>query len=158
LASSNISFTDQGALISVSWSKTIQFQNRTLTIPLPFMPASPLCPSTALWLSTQQATPRGVSPFQYPVCSGLSFLTYSRFLQTLKTLLSQLGINPDHYSGHSFRRGGASFALEAGANPELVQAQGDWRSEAYKLYIDPSLSARRQVAALMAAAVSNLSS
>jgi hypothetical protein len=153
----NISFTNQGALISVSWSKTIQYQNRTLTIPLPFMPASPLCPSTALWLSIQQSTPQGVSPFQYHSVSGLTFLTYPHFLHLLKSFLQQLGINPGYYSGHSFRRGGASFALQAGANPELVQAQGDWRSEAYKLYIDPSLEARRQVASLMTVAIQNLS-
>lgn len=33
-------------------------------------------------------------------------------------------------SGHSFRRGGASFALACGVSTDLIQSQGDWRSDA----------------------------
>ncbi|CAC5393969.1 unnamed protein product [Mytilus coruscus] len=55
------------------------------------------------------------------------------------------GINSSQYSGHSFRRGGASFALECGLPGEVIQAHGDWRSDAYKAYLDPSLSYRHQV-------------
>ncbi|CAC5355478.1 unnamed protein product [Mytilus coruscus] len=75
----------------------------------------------------------------------LTPLTYSKFLSRLKQSLSHIGINPDKYSGHSFRRGGASFALECGIPTELIQSQGDWKSDAYKRYIDPSLDHRHVV-------------
>jgi hypothetical protein len=64
----------------------------------------------------------------------------------LKACLTQLGIDPTKYSGHSFRRGGASFALECGLPPDLIKAQGDWKSDAYHSYLDPSFSYRTQVA------------
>ncbi|CAC5425464.1 unnamed protein product [Mytilus coruscus] len=75
----------------------------------------------------------------------LTPLTYSKFLSRLKHSLSHIGINPDQYSGHSLRRGGASFALECGIPTELIHSQGDWKSDAYKRYIDPSLDHRHVV-------------
>ena len=33
--------------------------------------------------------------------------------------------------GHSFRRGGATFVLEAKVPSELIKAEGDWRSDCY---------------------------
>ena len=33
---------------------------------------------------------------------------------------------PTQYLGHSFRRGGATFALECGVAPDLIKSQGDW--------------------------------
>jgi hypothetical protein len=153
LTRDNVSFNGGGAVISVSWSKTIQYQNRTLTIPLPFIPSSPLCPSTALWLSMSASNPNLLSPFQYQSHGSYHILSYPSFVSLLRSFLDRLGYPSSLYSGHSFRRGGASFALESGASSELVQTQGDWRSDVYKLYIDPSFQARVQVASLMSKAI-----
>ena len=49
LARQNISFTADGAIISVTWSKTIQFGQRKLSIPLPHIPMSKFCPSCAFY-------------------------------------------------------------------------------------------------------------
>lgn len=49
--------------------------------------------------------------------------------------------------------GGASFALQCGLPPDLIQTQGDWRSEVYKTYLDPSLSFRQQVATTLGQAI-----
>ena len=40
------------------------------------------------------------------------------------------------YAGHSFRRGGATALIAAGATAAMVQAHGRWSSEAYRLYFD----------------------
>ena len=157
LSRHNISFNIEGAVIKVTWSKTIQYRDRTLLIPLPFIPASRLCPSTALWLSLKQGTQSHLSPFQYFQGSTHKFLTYPTFCSHLRLCLDRLGFDSNRYSGHSFRRGGATFALESGAPPDLVQAQGDWRSDAYKLYIDPSFQGRKAVADIMAKAAQALS-
>jgi hypothetical protein len=53
-----------------------------------------------------------------------------------RALLAQLGHNPDAYSGHSFRKGGASSLAAAGVAPYTIQAMGRWASDCYKLYID----------------------
>ena len=36
------------ALVTVNWTKTLQYQERILTVPIPRIPGSPLCPVTAL--------------------------------------------------------------------------------------------------------------
>lgn len=44
------------------------------------------------------------------------------------------------FSGHSFRRGAATAAAEAGFTEYEIQLLGRWRSDAYKLYIESSRS------------------
>jgi integrase len=153
LSRHNITFSQQGAIINVQWSKTIQYQDRVLSIPLAFTPSSSLCPSSALWLAMSQSLSSHQSPFHYSLHGSPNILVYPVFLQFLKQCLDALGFPSSRYSGHSFRRGGATFALESGVPADYVQTQGDWRSDAYKVYIDPSLTARMQVAGAMARAI-----
>jgi hypothetical protein len=40
------------------------------------------------------------------------------------------------FSGHNFRRGGATFAHRMGVSPLLIKLMGDWSSDAYMTYID----------------------
>ena len=68
--------------------------------------------------------------------------------QNQKTALHELGSRPLNYSGHSFRRGGATFAFHGGAPVELISLQGDWSSETVLLYIAQSLESRLSVAHL----------
>jgi len=151
----NLHFSSTGVIINVTWSKTIQYKDRVLNIPLPFIPSSKMCPSTALWLSARQGDPTLGSPFQF-FDGKWRMLTYPAFCTFLRSCLDALGLESKNYSGHSFRRGGATFALESGVSPDLVQTQGDWRSDAYKVYIDPSLEGRKLVADTMAKAVQAL--
>ena len=39
-----------------------------------------------------------------------------------------------YYTGHSFRRGGATFAFRCGVPASLIKLQGDWHSDTYLLY------------------------
>ena len=50
-------------------------------------------------------------------------------------------------SGHFFCRGGTSWAFSMGIPGELIQVFGDWRSDAYKCYLDisPYLPLKLQV-------------
>ena len=52
----------------------------------------------------------------------------------LRQILTSLGIK-GYYSGHSFRRGAATSAREAGLSSDKVQLLGRWKSDAYRLYI-----------------------
>ena len=65
----------------------------------------------------------------------------------LRECLKALGYPADKYSGHSFRRGGASFALQCGLPTDLIKLQGDWSSNAYERYLEPSFELRKQVTA-----------
>lgn len=113
LCVSDVQFGPQGAVLSVRWSKTIQYRQRTLQIPLPHIAGSPFCPSSALMLCTSLAPKRNnpLPLFSFPTPQGTQPITYAAFITHLRLCLRKLGFNPSLYSGHSFRRGGG------GGNP-----------------------------------------
>ena len=63
------------------------------------------------------------------------FLDYSTFSKTLTKVLKSCGYDADDYSGHSLRRGGATFAYKLGLPPKLLKLQGDWRSDCWERYV-----------------------
>ena len=66
--------------------------------------------------------------------SLVSFISY---------LLHQVGIDPSHYSGHSFRIGGATSASLAGLTDYEIKLLGRWNSDFYQRYtLSPSVVAR----------------
>ena len=107
-----------------------------LEIPLPLIPGSPLCPVTALkqYLNSVQLSPQ--SPLFVSQSQGsyrpILAHQYSAFI---KKSLSAIGLNPAHYSSHSFRRGGATFAFSNRAPTDFIKSQGDWASDAYLVYL-----------------------
>ena len=156
LARENIKFHSRGVCLQLRKTKTIQFSERMLEIPLPRVTNSPLCPSQALLLNFKQV-PAISSPspaFLYYVQGRPLALTYPVFLKMLKHYIGRLGFDCTQYSGHSFRRGGASFALECGVPADIIQSQGDWKSDAYKAYLDPSFAHRQQIMNKFAAVLS----
>jgi integrase len=131
-----------GIEIKVKWSKTLQYRERSLSVPIPFIPGNKLCPATAViraFKLSREAHASGPA-FVFPVLHGLVALCYPRFISMLRDFLVRLGLNPKQYAGHSFRRGGATFALQAGIPIDVIMTQGDWKSDAYKAYIDVPLS------------------
>jgi hypothetical protein len=50
------------------------------------------------------------------------------FRQDMKELLVSFEIDPDKYSGHSLRRGGATLVFQLGVHPMYVMILGDWSS------------------------------
>ena len=151
LCVSDVRFSPTGAILSVRWSKTIQYRQRTLHIPLPHIKGSPFCPSSALLLCTS-ILPKAAGPlplFSYPTKKGAQPITYSMFITHLRLCLRKLGLNPSLYSGHSFRRRGASFALQCGIPAEWIKLQGDWSSDTYQRYLDPAFDLRLRLATAM---------
>ena len=72
LCRSDIQLGTSGAVISVRWSKTIEFKQKTLYVPLSRIAESPCCPTTALLL-TLTRLPRSSGPiplFCYPSPNG----------------------------------------------------------------------------------------
>ena len=156
---SDVHFKTFGAVLSVRWSKTIQFKQRVLHVPLPRIKGSPFCPSQALMICLSQlpVTKNPIPLFCYPYKNQDKPLTHSMFVSHLRACLVKLGINPSLISGHSFRRGGASFSMQCGIPSELIKLQGDWNSNAYERYLDPSFSMRVQLASSLGRAFSQMS-
>jgi hypothetical protein len=127
-------------LVKFSWTKTIQFGQRVLIMPLLSMTDSSLCPVKA-FLNMIELVPGSPSDAVFLLVDNGKTrpLTYGVFQSTLRRLLGGIVENPSDYSSHSFRRGGASWAFHSGVTSELIQLAGDWRSDAYKLYLQYSL-------------------
>lgn len=139
-------------LVFVGWSKTNQFGSRDLVVPIP----SNTDPALDLYRHMNSLFSRisvsGNRPaFSY---SREKFVSYTTFTTRLKSLLSASGIDPRHYSGHSFRRGGASYLHSLGATPLEIQACGDWQTLVFTRYLHLSLEERWSSQQLMAEAIS----
>jgi hypothetical protein len=63
-------------------------------------------------------------------------LTHHMFMSMLRKCLLEIGVDASLYSGHSFRRGGATFAFRLGIHPLDIKRMGDWSSDAYMLYVE----------------------
>ena len=70
-----------------------------------------------------------------PTGGGFRPLSPGRFISILKSHLSGLGFAPNNFSGHSFRRGAATWALSRGLPGEVIKILGDWKSDAYLAYL-----------------------
>ncbi len=151
LARGSIHISAHGLLLTLVWSKTIQSGGRSLQIPLSAIPGSPLCPLAAYrsMISRFPATP-GDPAFLLPSPTGFRPLTKPVFVYILRACLKARGYPHKSYSGHSFRRGGASTAFRAGVRGELVKLQGDWKSDAYLRYLHTPLEDRWGVSRSMA--------
>jgi hypothetical protein len=143
--------------IRVGHSKVNQFGVRFHWVPLVAIPGSPLCPVRAvmdalaidsglsadspmfLWRTTDLAPSRP--------------MTHTNFVGRFKRLVKECGLDWTKYSGHSFRRGGATFAFNLGANPELIKYLGDWASEAYQRYQELSPNMRLALPIAMSEAI-----
>lgn len=128
-----------GVFARVKWSKTIQFKDRIVLSPLPLLNDHPLCPVSAL-ITALEVFPN--SPLSAPLflvpdkSASATPLLYRQFINYLHTKLTSLGFQAKSYSGHSFRRGGASWALAQGIPKELIKVLGDWKSDAVDNYFE----------------------
>ena len=138
--------------IHVTFSKTIQFCQRDLYIPIPSNshPALDLYGHMEKLLDTIDAPPSSPA-FSY---SRQKFITYRDFTVRLKSLLSRAGLSPHLYSGHSFRRGGATFLHKVGGSILQIQSAGDWSSQCFTRYLYLSTEERLKAQHLISDALS----
>lgn len=134
-------------LVNFNWSKTIQFGERSLQIPLVRNTSSPLCPFTAyVSMCDKFIVPDSASAFVVKKNGVLKPVTYNMFNAFLKKCITSIGLDAGKFSTHSFRRGGATWAFKCGVPSDLIQLQGDWKSSAYKLYLRYGLNEKLIVA------------
>nr|QBH67571.1 hypothetical protein UEMT_2037 [Ustilago esculenta] len=71
-------------------------------------------------------------------------LPFSRgvFTRTLCQCLLACDISPADYSGHSFRRGAATWAAANGVDDDTIRRLGRWKSDCFWRYINKSASDR----------------
>ena len=131
---------DLGYVVELNWSKTLQFREHKLHVPLPFT-YQDLCPAMALEVLLLRHKLHGSNPDSPLLCSNFSkALNYKTFITRVNVILAQH--NFDKISGHSFRRGGATWAFRAGLSGTMIQELGFWKSSAYLRYLEPNMASK----------------
>ena len=135
-------------LIYVNFSKTNQYMKESHVIPVPANsdPALDLFRHMERLYSTVDA-PETAPAFSH---SKTSFINHRSYTVRLKALLLKAGLDPALYSGHSFRRGGASYLYSIGGTTLMVQTLGDWSSQVFTRYLHLSIDDRLAAQELIA--------
>ena len=79
----------------------------------------------------------------FPVQTESKRMSASTPRWRLRPWPDQVGVeNPTLYGFHSLRAGGATEAARAGVHERDIKAHGNWKSDAVRVYIRPSLEDR----------------
>ena len=143
----------QNVLIYVNFSKTNQYQRSFHVIPIP----ANTDPALDLFRHIKQLYSSVTVPESSPafMFTKSRFISYRSFTSSLKQLLSLSGLDPSLYSGHSFRRGGASHLYGIGGSTLMVQVLGDWRSQIFTRYLYLSIEDRLAAQDLIKNSINN---
>lgn len=133
--------------VKLRFMKNAQFADSVHTVMIAGVLGHPLDP--VMWYRKyvqMVPAPESASAFSFPAAAGseLRPLVHSAFVSKFKALLCRAGIQADAFSGHSFRRGAASFSYLVGIGEFMIQHMGAWKSQVYKVYCD--LSAAQKLA------------
>ncbi len=118
----------------------MQNTNQIKTVPLAYIPSSPLCPEAAFKkLVVTYPVHHNCPMFSYMRGGHLVIVTKHQVRQHLATVMARIGLNPHHYTFHTFRRSGATLAFNLNVPLQDIQSHGTWLSDAVWTYIQPSL-------------------
>jgi hypothetical protein len=151
LRRSDIKFTDEGVVFKVQDSKTNQFGDRKVRIPIPQITRDALCPMLALQslFKAVRVIP-SLPAFSYAL---FRWIHYSELLNRVKQVAIVSDVDPLRFGCHSLCRGGATFAAECGVLAFYIKLRGDWSSDCYTWYIALSLEAKLMAPSLMSMGV-----
>ena len=127
-------------LVFQNFSKTNQFMAATRTTPLAPGAIRALDPVFHYEkLVVEHRVPDTYPAFSYSEQGAVKCVTRRSFNAYLKSLLLKIGLDPSLWSGHSFRRGGATLLYRLGIDPLTIQACGDWSSDTFLRYLEVNI-------------------
>ena len=133
-----------GMIIKVRRSKTIQFRERTLEIPVARCENKQLC--AVHWTSVHfSEIPSGPETMAFRVpgaAGGSSPMSYRIYQEMLRIFSNKAGYGEMEITSHSLRRGGCTFLAMCGASIEEIKTRGDWASETVYSYLKTPLQTR----------------
>jgi hypothetical protein len=141
--------------ITLRHSKTNQYGKQNNVLLVRASPGSPLCAVAAFrqMVALCPADPQQPAFCYVSASSGVTPLSHQVLVTAVKRMAAAIGLDPKEVAGHSFRRGGATFAFAAGVSEVVIQRQGGWRSMVYRDYVWTSPEQCTQCADVMHAAV-----
>ena len=133
----DIILTSFGLQVNLKYSKTNQFGDKNILLPMYALPDSPLCPVRAFKLMCTLVPAPSEAPAFCRICHGSIVPIHAAALDRFLKAVLKLAVidNPSQYTMHSFRRGAASFYFKAGVSGEIIQLFGNWASDCYLRYL-----------------------
>lgn len=138
-------------LAHIKWTKTMQYRERKLLIPvIPFADPDINAVRWFQYMIHKIQAPPTAPAFAVPSQKGLTPLTYSQLAGKLKKWTSECGLDSSKFTSHCLQRGGASWLDEQGVPENVIAVLGDWRTTAFKSYIDSALNTRMRAMIMFA--------
>ena len=129
---------EDGVIITVTLSKTIQSQERVHEIPLAAAPGSVFCPVQALErLYALRSSPPAPTDHVLVLpneAGSFSPLVKYQFVKWFRSRLDQMGLDSSRYHVHGYRHGAIQLALLSGNNITLIKLHSDHMSDAIMCY------------------------
>ena len=130
-------------MVTVSRTKTIQFKERKLLIPICRVSNKTLCAVHWVERHFTEVKGRPTHPaFLIPDGDRVSAMSYKVFSDMLKLFAGMSGIEADRISSHGFRSGGATFLARLGVEIDVIKQRGDWKSDQVLVYLRRPLQDR----------------
>ena len=140
----NLTGLETAMMTEVRWSKTLQFREKVLRFPV--LPASnkAICPVFWTHHMVNRIPAKPTDPaFTIKVNGETLALSANQLIYRIRKWITLVGeVDPNIYSLHSLRRGGATFAYRCNIEAEMIRTLGAWSSDAYKRYIDITMDQR----------------
>lgn len=143
----DVRFHSWGMTVTVYSSKTIQFRERNLEIPVFKIDGSPLCAVELLrqhWMGFP-AEPDSPLFLKINKKNEVTPLLYRDVLNQLKDWVARIRLSPTKVGLHSLRRSGATFMCRLGIPLSDIKCMGDWRSLAVLEYLITPMSRKLQI-------------
>ena len=133
----DVRLTTRGLELTIRVLETNRFKGEETKIPLLRLPQpDDLCPVRAIERLLSQGFPAEQPLFSYREDGKTRYLSAQHFNCDLRMCLASHSDHSASFSTHSFRRGGTTFAIDNGVEIDAVKAQGNWRSDCYRRYVD----------------------
>ena len=122
-----------------------------------------LCPVIAAWSLQDEARDLGIPP-EGPLCSfkdragSIRQVASSAITNAVKRAVKLYGVDPNRYSSHSLRSGGATAMFLGGSSDATVQLFGRWTSDAYKAYVRIETSTNEKLSQKMIKSLGGINS
>lgn len=130
-------------LVHIKWSKTLQYKEKKLLIPVLSFTEPELSAVTWFKIMIDRIPAQPQDPaFSVPVKGNNLPLSYSQLARLLHKWKNMAGLSQSAISCHSLRRGGASWLDRHLVPDRVIQVLGDWKTQCFKQYIDSALHTR----------------
>lgn len=132
-------------LVHIKWTKTLQFKERKLLIPVISFTDPQLSAVKWFKIMINRIPAKPSEPAFSVPCQGVNLpLSYSQLTCLLKKWTTAAQLDSHRFTGHCLRRGGASWLDVQGVPDRVIQVLGDWKTQCFKEYIDSALHTRLQ--------------